>query len=259
MLAIEYEWKVDFAIIVALFSLCLTVGLSILQNRAKRRLERIRAYEAIYEDVSFVLEYPFRKRESIAKGQLYSSEDPGLQAAVRAFRNAHWMNQMWGTSRFIPEGIENEHEKYEFLERVTEESRKFDEELFSFRIGLNLAERSPVYHLDNLEVAERLGRVMKHVGHNLSLFSHNIRRAWESAKFKDPQDIKTLYEQCIDVCANFFEHNPRDFEDPFHDLLEAVRQEYRTLTRRKKEVFVWGLQRNWFKVRHPIMHFKVRR
>jgi len=259
MAGISYEFKVDLAIIISLFSILLTVALSILQNRAKRRSERIRAYEAVYEDASFILEFPFHKRSSIAKAQLYYNDDPELQAAVRAFRDSHWMSQMWGRSEFIPSRIKGEHERFEFLKRVMEEATKFDQELFSFRISITLPDRSPVYHLNNPEVAERLTRVMRHVGRNLSLFSKHLRQYWEQAKFKDPQDVKDLYEQCLKVCSDFFQHNPREFDDPFYDLLEGIRREYRSLIGRKSEAIRLKLRLYQYGIRHPFWYFRVRK
>jgi hypothetical protein len=41
----SYEWKVDFAILFSLTSLVITVASSVIQARAKRKAERIRAYE----------------------------------------------------------------------------------------------------------------------------------------------------------------------------------------------------------------------
>jgi t-SNARE complex subunit (syntaxin) len=93
------------------------------------------------------------------------------------------------------------------------------------------------------EIGQRLARVIGHVGRNLSQFSSKIQRSWERAKFENPEDIKHKYQQCLRVCPDFFEHNPRDFEDPFHDMLEAIRQEYRRLTRRKIDSWSSSLRR----------------
>jgi hypothetical protein len=109
---------------------------------------------------------------------------------------------------------------------------------------------SPVYHLEDKEVATRLARIIKHVGGNLSSFSTEIRRSWESIKFMEPREVRDLYEQSLQFCPNYFKHNPRGFDDPFHDLPEAIRREYRALTLSRSEIVKRKVWRYWWKIRY---------
>jgi hypothetical protein len=101
---------------------------------------------------------------------------------------------------------------------------------------------------------------MSYVGRHLSLYSYKARQAWEDAKFKDADEVRGEYEKALNACPNYFKHNPRDFPDPFYDLLECIRQEYRELTRTRS--FLAGSRIKWktgslfWKLRHPIQTFK---
>lgn len=82
----------------------------------------------------------------------------------------------------------------------------------------------------------------------MSSFSEEIRRSWENIKFMNPSAVRDLYEQSLQFCPNYFKYNPRSFDDPFHDLPEALRREYRALTLMKMEKIKRKLWRPWWKI-----------
>jgi hypothetical protein len=190
---------------------------------------------------------------------LYCNDDLELQAAVRAYIDAHWMESMWSNPVFIPPRITDEAERLQFMHLVSEEAQKHQNETFHYSIALCTSELSPVYHLEDKEVEKRLARLIKHVGGNLSYFSDDIRRSWETVKFQEPTEVKALYEQALRVCEHYFEHNPRDFADPFYDLPEEVRREYRVLMQRRTEIIRLKLQKWYARLRHPIRYWRWRK
>jgi len=232
---IQYDWKIDFAIVLSVVSILISIVSSVFSHRHQRKKERIRAYEEVYSHASFILEYAFHKRSAEVDLEGYHNEDPALEKSVREYLDAHWMSRMWGSQRFVPSLITDPEEKSAFLQKVSDEASKYQNEKFQEVVGMGLNERSPVYHIKDDQVAERMVKIINHVGVNLSLFSNGIKKSWESVKFRNPDDVRRQYEQCLSVCKNFFKHNPRDFDDPFYDLLEAIRQEYRQLTRSNKQ------------------------
>lgn len=256
---VTYKWIVDFAVVVSSLSLLAWILNAILQARSRRKAERVRAHEAIYEDVSFLLEYPFHRRRAATDALEYENDDPDLQAAVRTYLDAHWMEQFWPGSRFVPEAARTEEERRAFIQHVRKEASTFRDRLLEHQIAVTIPEQSPIYHLDDTEVHAALNRVLKRVGGHLSQFNQGIRRSWEDAKSKDPADIRHEYELGRRVCPNFHEHNPRDVDDPFYDLLVALRQEYRKLTQPALEPLKWNLWRWRLKLRHPIVALRTRR
>jgi len=262
--------KADLALILGAINTACVVVLAIWQGRAKKKVRRLGAYEAVYEDASFVLTYPFRCRAKAARAKQYENDDPEVEEAVRSYLDAHWMKRMWPGTSFVPERLKTDEERRAFRRRVSEEADAFDRDLFRLQIELSLPERSPVYHLEDDEVNARLTKILHYVGAHLSLFSPRIRDFWEKAKFLDPQETKSEYERGLEVCPHFFEHNARDFDDPFLDLLEAVRQEYRAMSRPRINPSSWavawklrhmvGKLRHWLSaLRHPVMSFRVHR
>lgn len=251
-----YEWKVDFALVLSAISMLSSFAVWIFDKRRTRKIERIRAYEEIYEDACFIFEFPLRKRENIAKQIQYMNDNPDIQNAVRTYLNLHWPDQMWGIKKFVPPSLKSESEKLNFVVKIREEASKFQDMLHSQMFDIALAERSPVFYWDESEIKERMAKIMKHVGQRFSLFSSDIQSCWESAKFKDPLDIKHEYEKAIAVCKNYFDHNRRDFDDPFFDLVEKLKREYLSLIRQRKERILWAFQRYFWRIKHPIRFLK---
>jgi hypothetical protein len=226
---LSYEWKVDFAILLALASLVATIVLYWLQASAKTREARLRAYEDVFEDVSWLLLHPHQLRKEGADRIQYDHPDPDFQAAVRAYLSAHWMERMWGQRTIVPTSI-GENDRFEYFMKVMETAREHSDRQFHHRASIDVPEQSPVYYMDTAEFANRLEGVMRRVGARLSLFSANVRRHWEKARFMDPAEVRASYEAALRVCSEFFQHNTRDFDDPYCDLLLALRREYRELS-----------------------------
>jgi len=244
---ITYEWKLDFPLIISILSIFISALHWILNRSNIRKKERIRTYEEIYGDTCYILEYPLQRRKNEAKQIQYINENADVQNAVRTYLNSHWRDQAWGSKKFVPSSLIDEDEKRKFVELVRNEAKKFEDKLHSKIFSMTLPERSPVFYLEEPGIKERLNKILNHVGQNLSLFSSDIRKLWKSTRFEDPLEIKSEYEKAISVCAKYFEHNHRGFEDPFFDLLRKLVGEYNTMTHK------WTLREFWWKVKHPIL------
>lgn len=251
MQGISYEFKIDFALIMAVLSVIITISFWVLDKLSKNKKERIRAYEAVYDDACFVLEFPLHRRKKEAEKIEYIHSDPNIQLPVRKYLDSHWMDQTWGTRKFAPENLSTEGERRQFLKTIFDEAQKFQDQQFNYRLDLSVADRSPVFHFDSPELADRVGAIFKFVGKNLSLFSRPVQELWESAKFKDPQEVKREYERSLKVCPHFFQHNPRDFDDPFFDILVLIRQEYRKLISPPMIDFRWKISSKLWKLGRP--------
>jgi hypothetical protein len=176
--------------------------------------------------------------------------------------DSHWMEQAWGRATFIPSHITDERQKMEFMRRVHDEASKFSDRLYAEKFKLTLPELSPVFHLDEPEIDKRLKRIIEHIGRRFSLFSEDVGRLWGLARISEPFDIRGEYEKAIQACKNYFDHNPRGFEDPFHDLVKLICQEYRLMTPTKKqkiEELIWELKRLLWRIRHPIKYYRMRK
>jgi len=247
---IAYEWKVDFALVISVVTALITISLWLHERRSKNREKRIRAYEEIYEDVCFLLQFPYRQRKQETEAIQYTNADPTIQEAVRSYLDFHWMDRMWDVRKLVPTSLSDEEAK-QFLEIVQEEASEFEDARFRHRVALGIPDRSPVFYVDNPEVSERLSKLLRHVGQNLSLFDYDIRQCWERARFKDPAEVRSEYEKALRVCPHFFEHNPRDFDDPFVDIAERIREEYRNMTLSRSRQMRWTLGSFAWKLARP--------
>jgi hypothetical protein len=249
MLNLTYEWKVDIAILLALVNLAISAITYILKSRAKRKEVRIRVYEKVYEDASFLVEYPYHQKIKASKSLVYCNDNIDLQTAVRAYLDSELMGRSWALASSIPSNLIGD-ERLEFITLVQKESAKHRDEANYLSLDIRGPDLSPIYHLADKEVATRLARIIKHVGGNLSSFSNGIRRSWESIKFMNPSEVRVLYEESLRFGPNYFKHNPRGFDDPFHDLPEAIRREYRSLTLSRSEIVKRKLWRYWWRIRY---------
>lgn len=172
------------------------------------------------------------------------------------------MEQAWGKAKFIPSHVTDERQKLEFMRRVHDEVSKFSDKLYAEKFKLTFPELSPVYHLDEPEIDKRLKRIIEHIGRRFSLFSEDVRRLWGLARICEPFYIRQEYEKALQACKNYFDHNSRGFEDPFHDLVKRICQEYRLMTRTRKqkiEELVFELKRVLWRIRHPIKYYRMRK
>ena len=256
---ITYEWKVDIAIVISIINFFIMLFLRIFDNLRKKKEKKINAYETVYDDACYLMAYPHRRRKKELAQYEYTHENPDIQNAVRKYIESHWMEYTWGIERLVPDSIKTENEQQIFIKKVRQEAREFQDHIFELQIKFNLAELSPVYYLDDDEIVNRMSNILQYVGKNLSLFSQRIRSCWEEAKFKDPAEVKLEYERAIKVCPHYFKHNPRDFNDPFFDIVSSIRIEYRSMTRSKTKKFQRNILSFWRKTLRPIRKFKYKK
>ena len=260
---ITYQWQVNFAVILSLFTLLIMLIRWFVEYYQKKKKERIQAYEEVYEDSCYILFYPYEKRRLKTKGIQYTNSNPKLQKAVRERIDSHWMKSMGGLSMFELHKIKDIDAHFAFMKLVEEEASKFQNTLQHRQYDIDLFEKSPVFHLNNPDIASRFNRVISYVGRHLSLFSEKIKRAWEDAKYQDYEETRKDYKKALGVCKNYFRHNPRDFPDPFYDLLDSIRQEYRELTQKRGSfIFIkikWELEHFLWNMAHPIKAYKERK
>jgi hypothetical protein len=256
---VTYDWRIDLALLLGIAN----GAYAILERRNRRRKERVAAYELVYDDACFVLEYPFRKKRQAAKRLQYRDDNQDFERAVRLYLDAHELNQMYGNRRYVPDYITDTMERHEYLMRVAAAAHAFREHVFREQRAISEPELSPVMYLDDDELATRINRIIANVGRHLSQFSNDTRRLWEDAKSTDPEDVKEEYARSLDVCQRFFEHNPRGFDDPFVDLPDRIRREYRELLMTPRERLRESFDRNtrWmpFWLRYPKLSFQTRR
>jgi hypothetical protein len=194
MLNLTYEWKVDIALLLALFTLAINAIAYIFKSRSKRKKARIRVYEKVYEDASFLVEYPYRQKINASKSLSYCNDNGELQTAVRAYLDAEIMGKSWALASSIPSNLIGD-ERLEFISSVQKEAARYRNESDRLNLDIRGPDLSPAYHLEDKEVSVRLARIIKQVGGNLSSFSNEIRHSWESIKFMNPSEVRDLYTQ----------------------------------------------------------------
>lgn len=236
-----FKFTVNFAVILSFISMVVSFSLWIWERRNNRTRRKIDVYEEIFEDVCFILEVPLHKRRDLLKENEYINADNDIQEGVRKYINSHWMEQMWGAKKFIPSHLTTEKEKHAFIRKVIDEAHNYQDKISSYVLDISIPEQSPVYYIDESHIKRRFEKITNHVGHNLSYFSDNVKDSWERIRFYEASEIKNQYEKALKICSNFFEQNPRDFDDPFYDLLVDIRKEYRSLTRKKLEIVSWQI------------------
>jgi hypothetical protein len=256
---ITYEFKVDLALIWAVI-ISILAGLKwFLDLRAKQKERTLKAYEALFEDAQYIVQYPFRKRKNDAKKVEYKNANPDLERAVRLYIDSHWMNTFWSTNKYIPPSLRTETQKRLFMDKVRDEANRFQSGLSAYTWVMDLPDLSPVFYLDDPDVRARLTHVLDYVGQNLSAFSEKVRDYWDTASISDPEQIRLEYAKALQVCPHYFEHNPRDFDDPYYDITTTIVREYRKLVANKKQEFVWKFGVVFRRIMHPRAYLQARR
>jgi len=248
----SFEWKVNFAIVISVASLLISLIRWRIDKHETRKYEKIRAYEEIFDDANYILTYPLLHRNRMKEELKYQNANCEIQTAVRQYLKAHWMDKWLSGSKYIPEHITDAQERVSFLEIVVNEARQFESKLEMELGSFSLPDLSPVFYLDEPEIRERLSRVMTEVGRRYSFFSDQIQRFWDNTRVAVPESIRNEYCKAKEVCSDYFTHNDRDFDDPYHDLVQAICYEYRSLTRSKAERFLGLTWRLKTKVRHSL-------
>jgi hypothetical protein len=268
---LTYDWKVDFAVIISSVAFLFTFIRWYLDSRYKRKREKIQAYEEIFDDACYILEYPIRKRQTEAKQKQYVNSDSELQLAVRKYLDSYWIGHIWGATRFTPPRITDIEGQLQYIRKIQKEANAYRDSISKFKFDIDLPEMSPVFHLSEPDIKKRLLYIISYVGRHLSQFSDDIQRAWQDSRFDEPEDVHKKYDQALASCKNFFKYNNRDFTDPYYDLLNTIRRDYRELTSKRfssrfsKQLWSrllrlrWSLESFIWKIIHPIENFKNRR
>ncbi|WOD11372.1 hypothetical protein RPW65_00365 [Pseudomonas sp. NyZ704] len=232
--------KAEIAILTSLGSLTISLGgllFSIHSTRKARRIERARAYDKVYYDASDLLIYSYKTRIK----EPYTSEDKFLEKAVNEYENQHWLEQMYGFNFEYPEHIESEDDRRAYRRKVREEYDKNQHEKHVASFSETMANRSPVFNLENQEYAERFNRLLDHVTHNLSYFSPSVVDCWEKMRLLTPDKVRIQYISLRRVNESACQPVREPIEDPYLGILLIIRHEYRELNKplRKKLAEYW--------------------
>jgi hypothetical protein len=224
----SYELKSDLAIISSLISLILWVY----TRHAKKKQEVIEAYETVYDDVIFLINYPLNEKRGEIKEFKYSNEDKKLEKAVREYLDAHFFGQLYIYGEIYSNDLKIDEKKKEFIDKVKEEANKFNENN-ERHSNLKTPHLSPVYYVDNPVVIEKMDRILRYVGRNLTKFKKETKYCWLRTHDIDPKEVVDEYEKGMQFCPNYYEHNPRDLFDPYYDIIIGIRSDYRKLTTKR--------------------------
>jgi hypothetical protein len=255
---VTYNWKIDFAIILAAISFLFTLGKLIFENRAKKKKSRIEVYEKVFDDTIFILLHPLKYKKELASQKKFTDPDPEFESAVRNYLNSHILSRLSSNlDKYVPSSITNQRDKLKYLIRVTEAAMKFRSEVSYEQFALNIPNMSPVNYFDNEEINMKFQNIVQVVGKNLSLFSKDVQYHWSDILTKNPNEVKIEYQKGLEVCSEYFVHNRRDFKDPFYDLLIQIRDDYRKMTRKKIDTIIDIIRYYGFRIKHPIQGYRI--
>jgi len=237
---ITYQWKVDFALILSFFVLLFTLVRWFIEHKEKKKNKILEAYEKVFDDAIYILLHPLRYKKEITNKKEFTHDDPEFEKAVRNYLSSHFHNRSVGNiEKFIPNNIIDQIEQLKYLHKVAKAANEFKSEISNEQLSLDISSLSPVNYFDNDEINLRFQRIIDNIGKNLSLFSENAQIYWSDILTSDPIEVKNEYHKSLEVCPNYFRHNSRDFADPYLDLLQNIRDDYRKLTKKKFEYFGW--------------------
>lgn len=226
-------------------------------NRHKKLSQRLQSYEAILSDVYFLLMFPWKEKERKAEAIEFNHDDPELRDAVRAYLKAGPSATLSPPAEYVPSRITDEDEQLRYKMTIMDQVNAHRNLVSEAEYNITAPELSPVHYLDIPEVEQRLNNVLSHVGKNLSSFGPRTRDLWTETATNEPGDVRRRYRECIEFCPNYFEHNPREFSDPYLDLLFAIRDEHRLLTKTPPDAITHQLRSVVRKLRHPVLKFRA--
>ena len=179
------------------------------------------------------------------------------EKAVRNYIDSHILVQLsYNYDEYMPSNINSQTDKEKYLSEVAAAASKFSEEVSDLEFNLEIPNLSPVYYIENEDILKRLQNIIYHVGKNLSLFSEKVRDFWSDTLTGNPKDVKNEYEKGLTVCPHYYSHNPRDFDDPYFDLVSQIRDDYNKMTRKKLESISFKIRYYGFRILHPIQAYK---
>jgi|GEM_PF-2566528 len=255
---VTYNWKIDFAIILAAISFLFTLVKWFYDNLCKTKKSRIEVYEKVFDNAVYILLYPLNHQKEIAKQKRYENSDEEFQEAVRNYLNSNIYSTTYSKiDSLVPKRITNDSEKMKYLARVQAEAHSFEEQIMDEQFGLDLPKLSPVYYFDNNDIKIRFEDIVQKVGKQLSYFSDDVQRYWHDIITSAPNEIIKQYNDSLAVCPNYFQHNRREFSDPYIDILESIRNDYRKMTRKKIEIVVEKIRYYGFRIKHPIEVYNI--
>jgi len=258
MFEVTYQWKVDFAIVFSLIALIISFLRWYLDKRNKRKSKTLEVYEKVFDDAIYILLYPLKHKKELANDKEFTHSDPKFEKAVRNYLNSHVLAQLcFNHDEFYSEKIDSFIEKQKYLSKVAEAANKFRDEVSEIEFDLNIPNMSPIYYMDNEEIKKRIQSITFHVGKNLSIFSEEVQDHWSDTLTTNPKDVRDEYEKALEVCPNYFSHNPRDFNDPFFDLVSQIRDDYRKITRKKIESISSFIRYYKYRIFHPIEGYRI--
>jgi len=253
-----YQWKVDFAIILSFVALLISIIRWYLDKRNKRKSRVLEAYEKVFDDAMYILLYPRKYRRELANQKQFIHPDPIFEKAVRNYLDSHILVQLsYDYDEYMPSNINSHTDKQKYLSEVAVAASKFSKEVSDLEFNLELPNLSPVYYIENEDILKRLQNIINNVGKNLSLFSEMVRDFWSDTLTGNPKDVKNEYEKGLAICPHFFSHNPRDFDDPYFDLVSQIRNDYNKMTRKKLETISSKIRYYGFRILHPIQAYKI--
>jgi hypothetical protein len=255
---VTYNWKIDFAIILAAITFLFTLGKLVFENRAKKKKSRIEVYEKVFDNTIYILLYPLNYQKEIAKQKKYENPDEEFQEAVRNYLNSNIYSTTYSKlGNIVPKRITNDSEKLSYLSKVQEEAHSFEEKIMDEQFDLDLSKLSPVNYFENSDIKNRFEDIVQKVGKQLSFFSDDVQRYWHDIITSDPKEVIKQYNDSLEICPNFFQHNPRGFSDPYIDILESIRNDYKKMTKKKIETFVGKVRYYGFRIKHPIQGYRI--
>lgn len=222
--------KSEIAILISLGSLLVSLSgllFSVHNSRKARKAERLRAYDKVYHDASDLLVYNYKKKLE----ESYVSDDKALEKAVNEYANSHWLERIYGFNLEYPEGMESKEDKGAYRKKVADAYYKHQHEKHVESFGETMANRSPVFHLDDHEYSDRFNRLVDHVTNNLSYFSPPMVECWEKMRFLSPGKVRNEYVALRRVNESSCESIEEPIEDPYLGMLLLIRYEYRELNK----------------------------
>lgn len=226
-MSIEFEWKIDFPLILTIFGVIGSFLYTFFSNRKNRKLNKLKSLAEIYKDVILLLKTPGRIRN---ESFLYSNENQIVEAIVnrriKEFDNkldTYWSyyNKKYPELNGIPE-----EEQRKILENADSEFDKAMDVRLPFK-GLIL---SPAYYCDHEDVYKKLQTISTFLGTNSFVFCKPIKTQIEKIIDIDPKEVMSKYKIQIEHDPEYFDLNPVLFEDPFRYTLILLRRRYEWLS-----------------------------
>lgn len=226
-MSIEFEWKIDFPLILTILSVIGSFFYTFFSNRKNKNLNELKSLADIYKNVIQLLKTPGRIRN---ESFCYTNGDKIVEAIVnrRIKEFDDELDTYWSYyNKKYPELQDlSEEEQKVILEKVDAEYQKAMDERISFK-GLIL---SPAFYCDQVDVYKQLLDMSSYLATNSFIFCKIIRNQIERIIEIDPREIMSKYKTQLEHDSEYFNHNPVLFEDPYRYMLILLRRRYEWLS-----------------------------